>query len=307
MVTQESTTAEFGLSYDGDALAEHTMDVRDLAPALLAFGELFTRANTILNGDSISVSLKVRATKPGSFELLLVLAAVFQATTQFLTGDLITSAVNLKSLIVGVPLRGETLFSVFKKLKGQKPVATQQPNGVTLKASNLELFVPTEVFRLYQDKEVNRLAQAVVDPVLRAGIDKMVVKEGDKQIESITKEDATSFTPMTVSDDAVTENIVPSIALRLVSPHFDLKRNKWQLDDGGGRKWYTIEDEKFMDEVKGYKRRFGMDDYLICRVRNTQRLIDNKLQMERAILLVLEHHRAGEQLRLGTNSEQSFL
>lgn len=57
MVSQDSTS-EFRIAYEGEALVENTMDVRDLAPALIAFGELFTRANTILNGEKISVSLK---------------------------------------------------------------------------------------------------------------------------------------------------------------------------------------------------------------------------------------------------------
>ena len=35
MVSEESTTTEFGLAYEGSALAENTMDVRDLAPTHL--------------------------------------------------------------------------------------------------------------------------------------------------------------------------------------------------------------------------------------------------------------------------------
>jgi hypothetical protein len=235
MASTEST-AEFGLTYAGDALAENTMDVRDLAPALLAFGELFSRANDILNGEDISVSLKVRATKPGSFELLLILSTVFHTTTQFLSGDLVTSAVNLKTLVVGGSKAGTSLFGVFKRLKGQRPIATPSSSGVTLKASNIELHVPTEVFRLYQDKEINRLAQAVVEPLFRSGIDEMVVKEGGKKLESVTKDDAATFTPIAVSDGTATENIIPNLALRLVSPTFTLTRNKWRLDDGGGPK-----------------------------------------------------------------------
>lgn len=90
-------------------------------------------------------------------------------TTQFLTSDLVVSASNLVSLIVGVPKVGDSLFRTFKKLKGQKPTVIEQANGVTLKASNIELFVPTEVFRLYRDPEVKRLSQAVIEPLFRTG------------------------------------------------------------------------------------------------------------------------------------------
>jgi hypothetical protein len=297
IVTQDSTV-NFGLAYRGEALTENTMDVRDLAPALIAFGELFTRANTILNGEDISVSLKVRATKPGSFELLLVLAQIYHTTTQFLTSDLVTSASNLVTLITGVQKGSESLFGVFKKLKGQKPVVSQQPDGVTLKASNIELHISNEVFRLYKDSDVKRLSQAVVEPLFRDGIDKMIVKDEERELETINKEEASSFLFSDIATSDGTENIIPRVALKLVSPTFDLKKAKWRLDDGGGSKWYSIEDEKFLLEVREHKRRFGMGDYLVCRVKILQRVTEKGLDMERAILTVLEHVKAGEQLSL---------
>ena len=295
---KESTTG-FRLAYNGDALAENTMDVRDLAPALIAFGELFTRANTILNGEKIEVSLKVRATKPGSFELQLILAQVYRTATQFLTSDMVTSAANLVDLITGVPRVGDSLFKTFKKLKGQKPISIEQQDGVTLKASNIELHISNEVFRLYKDNEVKRLSQAVVEPLFRQGIDKMVIKDEEKELEAINKEDASSFSISDISDEKSTENIIPILHLRLVSPTFDIKRNKWRLDDGGGSKWYGITDEKFLGEVKDHKRRFGFGDYLICRVKTVQRVTENGLEMERTILTVLDHKIAGQQLPLG--------
>lgn len=290
------STISFRLSYDGDALAENTMDVRDLAPALIAFGELFDRANQILNGDKLTVSLKVRATKPGSFELLLILAQSFLTATQFLSSDLIISAANLVALTTGVPKIGESLFRTFKKLKGNKPEIIQQDNGVTLRANNIELRISNEVFRLYRDSEIKRLTQAVVEPLFRPGIDEMIIKDNKKQLESINKEDAPSFNYSSISDADASENIIPVLALRLVSPTFDEKKMKWRLDDGSGAKWYGIEDQNFLRKVRERKIRFGMGDYLVCRARNVQRVTDNGLEMERTILIVLEHKLGGEQL-----------
>jgi hypothetical protein len=50
-----SSSSEFSVVYDGEALAENLMDVRDLAPALLALGEAFEIANGVLNGDRTAV------------------------------------------------------------------------------------------------------------------------------------------------------------------------------------------------------------------------------------------------------------
>ncbi len=45
------------------------MNVRDLALALLAIGQLFDAANTALNRDEARVSVNVTATGAGSFEI----------------------------------------------------------------------------------------------------------------------------------------------------------------------------------------------------------------------------------------------
>ena len=49
------------LKYDGPALANHSMDVSDLAPALMAFGTMCKEANNVLNHKRASVKVLVKA------------------------------------------------------------------------------------------------------------------------------------------------------------------------------------------------------------------------------------------------------
>ena len=61
----------FTIAYDGPALQDGAMEVRDLAPALLALGQLLDAANATLNGDAAKIKLQVKATGTGSFEIAL--------------------------------------------------------------------------------------------------------------------------------------------------------------------------------------------------------------------------------------------
>jgi len=106
MTTKTAREVEFSVSYDGDALTQNTMDVRDLAPALLALGQSFERVNSLSNGDRASVSLRIRATKPGSFEVVLFLQQLLEGATDVLSGDMMVSAFVLKELLIGGGGRG---------------------------------------------------------------------------------------------------------------------------------------------------------------------------------------------------------
>ena len=69
----EDMSEKFHVVYDGRALDEHLMDVRDLSPAMLAISDLLTHTNKELNGDKLEIQLKVRANfKAGSFGIEFV-------------------------------------------------------------------------------------------------------------------------------------------------------------------------------------------------------------------------------------------
>ncbi|WP_252720792.1 hypothetical protein [Acinetobacter radioresistens] len=62
----------FYVIYDGWALEHHLMDVRDLAPAMIAVNDLLSNANKALNGDKADLNLKVNASfRAGSFGMEL--------------------------------------------------------------------------------------------------------------------------------------------------------------------------------------------------------------------------------------------
>ena len=300
MVTpQESMIdAEFTISYGGPAVTDNSMAVRDLAPSLLALNEVFARSNALLNGDIVSVGLRIRATRPGSLDIVLVLVSAWQAAAPLLVPSLVTSVVELKQLIIG----GDGLFSMIKKLRGQRPNIVERHDGLYFKADNVEFRVSPEIIKIFMDMIVRQALPAVVRPLRHSGINRLTIKEEGKELESIRDEDVPSFDALITQDGSdqqvLTQNITET-ALKVITTNFDSKGNKWTLDDGGGKKSYAIQDQAFLKEVRQRERLFGTGEILICMVQTVQRQGNNgKIQIDRSILEVLDQMPPAQQLPL---------
>jgi hypothetical protein len=94
------TTEVFHVKYDGPALASHEMDVKDLAPALLAIGELLEEANRILNGGRVSITVNIKATEAGSVDVVLTAAQnILQQAASLFNSDGVNSVLNVKEIL----------------------------------------------------------------------------------------------------------------------------------------------------------------------------------------------------------------
>jgi hypothetical protein len=291
-----NNTASFTISYDGEALRTHTMDVRDLAPALLSFGQLFDESNRVLNGNKVAIKVQVKANQAGSFEI------VFQATqsissqmSAFLTGDFVSSALNLKELLFSL---GMGLFLLISKLKGKTPSKITD-----LKNGNVRLEIDTETFdfplnllRLYQDISVRSAVEKALKPLENEGIDTFVVKDGGKEITRVEKPELPYFKVPETQDEKLTEK-EEKAAYSIISLAFK-EDNKWRLYDGQSIISATIRDEKFLNKVEENLVSFAKGDILICIVRTSQWRTSIELKTEYEVLEVKEHKPAARQIPL---------
>src|SRR5437016_4159179 len=87
--------------YDGDALVEGSMDVKDFAPALLALGEIVQEANRLFNGDRARIEVHVESEfERGSFGLKLgLLLTAYQQVAGFFGPDPLTGAKEIAEYI----------------------------------------------------------------------------------------------------------------------------------------------------------------------------------------------------------------
>lgn len=211
--------AEYGLhvAYDGPALREGRMEVRELAPALLALADLFREANHVLHPDESSVSLEIEATRDGSFDIGLVLV-FFAGATSVLSSDPTTGIVNLKELVVGP----YGLLSLVKRLRGRRVVETQmQPEAVVYTTEDGDrLTIPRFTHAAFQRVRIRRSTREFLQPLEAPGIDKVVVRETDSDYsieigaEEQPRSESIATTPQPIHELDV------QMALEITSPNF---------------------------------------------------------------------------------------
>lgn len=175
------------IRYDGPALANHEMDVHDLAPALLALGDLCKTANEIFNGDLASVKIMVRAdVEQKCFQLSISLVqSLFEHLTAILDGKSVQSAKNILEWIGiagGVTVTaGVSLFALYKQIfaNGQSdPIA---PISISYSADTIiyttgdgnQMNVPPQVHKLFQDPRILHSTKRVLEPLQKPGCDRV--------------------------------------------------------------------------------------------------------------------------------------
>jgi hypothetical protein len=107
---QHMSQATVRVVYPGSAVDDGTMDVRDLASALLGIGDLCQAASRVLNGDDVSVSVRVKADfKSGSFDVYLQLVqSLLDHVKDTLYGSEQVSATDVLTLLgfLGISVPG---------------------------------------------------------------------------------------------------------------------------------------------------------------------------------------------------------
>jgi hypothetical protein len=298
-------TADFEIAYDGEALRMGTMDVRELAPALLAIGDLCQEANTLLNGDLATVAVKVKAIGRGSFDVNLILDQLPALTKVInLFPDDLKTAKELTWYLFGSQGAVLGLIGLIKLLKG-KPIQSTQilKDGSTVidftnaNLTNSQITVAPSVRRLYEDPPARRAAERIVKPLEREGIEVFRVKEGGTLIEEVSRDEVGFFkTPETLlatADNSENERIV---TLQIVTASFE-DRYQWRFTDGNMTLTARIEDPLFFERIDRGER-FGKGDILRVQLHQRQWRDEKGLHAEYRILTVLEVIPAPQQMKL---------
>ncbi|MCA8339832.1 hypothetical protein QZM91_24170 [Burkholderia multivorans] len=285
-----SNHERFHVVYDGPALEEHRMDVRDLAPALIAFADLFTAANKEINGDAAEVRVQVNASfKAGSFGIDLVAAQhLLDQIKDIFSGNGATAICNAWTLLGMVGLAGGGLIGMLRKLAGRRPIKIEQRGDLaSVWLSQTESFeVERNVVRLYRNKSVRVSLEKVFSPLQQEGITEFgVVINNDVVLD--VKDSEVGFFDSADAEEEVVSDTTSRKMLEIESLTFK-DGNKWRVHDGTSTFYASIEDKEFLDKIDGGER-FGKGDVLIVDLRQVQSVVGARLVTESTIIKVLDH------------------
>ncbi|MBX8484151.1 hypothetical protein [Pseudomonas cichorii] len=295
--------SRFHLVYDGPALDEHRMDVRALAPALLAMGDLVERANMILNGEQVKVSVDVHASfKAGSFGIDMELAqSLWQKVLDLAGGQSVVSIATICTLL-GFSVRDSCkgVIQVIKWLRG-RGVTRIEP----LESGVVRLFVGDEhmdteerVLKLVQDYKLRKALEGVItEPLEREGITSVSTVESDQVIMHVERSESHYFKTPAPQDETLGEDTYIA-NLQVLNLAFQ-DDNKWRFTEGGGNVFYaTVLDSEFLKRVQLNLEQFAKDDIIRASVRRTQRITKDGLRAEYEVLKVMEHRSATPKVQL---------
>lgn len=305
------TTKRFEIAFEGEPFEGGAIDVRDLAPTLLAFGSVIQAANKALNGDRAEASLKVAAADHGSFIAQLIVDVSWFADMLDVVAanpDRAVAADQLMSILLkaGTGLAGATvgLLQVIKFLRGRKPDALEPGahfghTAITLNRTTLIVDAPT--LALLKDIPTREAIENFGRKAAHVkGLENLSIGDPENKSETVEIERKDLPSLDVPEDDAPPE---PEVShretwLKIISNHFR-EGYKWRFSDGSDRTFTAVmEDTNFQNRAQEGHQAFTANDAIKCRLREEQTLFSNSLSKEVFVEEVLDFRAGPRQLHL---------
>jgi hypothetical protein len=271
-----------GVTYDGPALAEGRMPVRDLAPSLLALGDLFRLASREVYPELPPPSLAVKAPERGSFkvEIVLVAAPTWEQVIDLLNADGTTELNNLVGLIVGGSAVGTGVFRLIQKIGNRKVLReepTDNPEQMRIVLDDETVIeAPAGTVRIYRNRKARRAARDTVGPLKRPEVSQVRFETSDDAKLEPASLDVDDIPAFDLAAEAEGEEIVSESEVDLILDVFGP-----QLKPGSERRWSfgglgatfeaRIEDPEFAEKVVNHEEEFGVGDQLDATVEIVQK------------------------------------
>lgn len=294
--------AQFQIIYDGPALENSTMDVRDLAPALLALGGVIEEANYALNKQKAKIAVKVRGSfKTGCFGIELdVVQSVLDQTLSLFKDTGISSAKEIVEYMgfTASPVMG--LIGFLRWLKGRKvnEIVLAENNSVKVVCDDESIIIERSVIELYRHYKLRQALQKVISEQLeKEGIDTVAFKVGDNPAFMTIEKSERNWFEAPIEEDEILGDSTEDVNLQLVTVVFR-DENKWRVSDGQNTFFATVTDSEFLRKVEQAEESFTSGDILRVKLNKKQWLSNGTMKADYRIIEVLEHRGAATQMKI---------
>ena len=285
----QSSQAHVDLVYHGPDVDTGSMEVRDLAPAMLALASLFEAASTEMNGDRAQVKINLKSTSTNSFHLgLEILSSIGSQGVM----DILHTAAELKEVLFGgaaLSGGGGGVWWLIHWLKGRKPETVERREDgvhITVNGDNNTIITSPTAYNLYEQPKVRKATEDIAHIVKSEGIDAVEMQENGRVIQRIDKDNVEDF-DYDGPSEVLTDDVVRKV-FTIVNLAFK-ENNKWRVSDGSTTYMVLIEDEEFLAKVNRNEIAFAKSGQLRCHFRTIQRQTVSGIKSEYRITLVDEY------------------
>lgn len=275
------------VEYRGPALDTGEMDVRQLAPALIAIADLLHESQRVIAPEQPRVAVHVRALREGSFGIDLTLTdELLKKAVSIFSGNPTTAATNLLTLADHVT----KAFTLLLTLNGRKPrrrVKTSEGRYRIDVDDDTSIEAEGPVAEMITDIRVRKAARDVIAPVKSEGIDEVHVTHRQTEV-NVTTRQAHAFDTDDLAGGVSETTVEMSVSIAAIS---FLEGNKWRLSDGTRVFYATMRDDDFLQRVQTGEP-FAANDTMRVRMTLRQTIEGGGLRGEYFVDQVLEHTRA---------------
>lgn len=289
--------AQFQIVYDGSALETHEINVNDLAPALLAIGELMNSVGNVLYGDKFKITVSVKGSfKTGSFgvEMIANAQSLLLEAIDLFNGANATAVLNAAGLIGLGYAAKNNLIGFLLWLKNRKITKKESigSDDVRIYIGDEQYEISNAIWLLYQDYKVRKsLDDLISKPLSGEGIDSFAVfdlKNDNKEpLVFVEREQSSYFVAPVLNSEEINDQVV-IMSLQIISISF-AEGNKWRFSDGERLFYADVLDDSFLHRVQNNQESFSKDDLLKVKMRIRQWRNNKGMKTDYSVMEVIEH------------------
>ncbi|WP_029685957.1 hypothetical protein [Tatumella saanichensis] len=274
---------ELKIAYGGKAYEGNEIDAKTLGEALTSLGSLIEHAEKIINGEDSEVQVTVRATKEGSFELLVAVMGGIKT-------------LEALGLVAGGGAATGSLLAIIEWLKGRKihEITIDKSKGTsTIEVDGESVTCSTEVQKLVTSpiirKEVDKL---VYRPLLTDQESTFKVNNGKKNVIKVSQSEVETFkAPRSTTEQ---KNHVETFTKNVNFSRVNFNSaNGWKmiLPEVGEVTTY-MNDKAFFEIVSANEAIFSKDDLFVVEYSETVKETNGVLSGPKYSIEKVVRHRA---------------